>query len=55
MLTKLSLKIFNNSDNGIKRFLRICGNSLYIIVPCKEEILVGKQYGIHEQTLIKSL
>ena len=41
LLTKLSLENFNNSNNGINKFLEICVNTLDIFAPCKKKYLRG--------------
>ena len=40
-MTKLSLENFNNSSNGINKFLEICVNTLDIFAPRKKKYSRG--------------
>ena len=52
LLTKLSLENFNNSSNGINKFLKICVKTPDIFAP-QEKLHAMKQYDIHEQSPTK--
>ena len=54
MLTKLSLENFNNSSNGINKFLEICVNALDIFAPRKKKYLRGNSVPFINKNLVNA-
>ena len=54
LLTKLTLKNFNNRSNGINKFLEICLNTTDIFVPRKTKYLRGSNMPFIRKQLTES-
>ena len=54
LLTRLSLENFNNSSNGINKFLEICVNTLDIFAPRKKKYLRGNSMPFMNKNLVNA-
>ena len=54
LLNKLSLENFNNSSNGINKFLEICVNTLDIFAPRKKKYLRGNNMPFMNKNLVNA-
>ena len=54
LLTNLSLQNFNNSSNGINKFLEICVNTLDIFAPLKKKYLRGNNMPFMSKNLVNT-
>ena len=54
LLTKLSLENYNNSSNGINRFLETCVNTLDRFAPRKEKYLRGNNVPFMSKNLVNA-
>ena len=52
LLTKLSLENFNNSSNGINRFMEICVNTIDIFASRKKKYLRGNNMPFMKKNLV---